>query len=308
MLLATAERRLGGEYEKRAAALVADTDENFALRTEAGRAGRLAAGAATRWRRLGPGKNLLAPRILLDRRIDARLRQGPRGGDPAAQGLAARRRRGRARPVARRRPCRPGQGRAGGGARPARLARRRGRHRRARRRRRARWRRSTRSKGAPSPGSASGSARSISSCPLCSSPRRCAGAPPCAPRRRARPMPTCRRTCERRAARPRRTGPLLGAARLPRRRAADDPRRHGRADRGPRPRGARRRGEADAVDPALVTSLGLLPETVAKLMRDIGFRPERGGAGLGLARPRAAPPAAHAGDARLQPFRRAGGV
>jgi ATP-dependent RNA helicase SUPV3L1/SUV3 len=27
------------------------------------------------------------------------------------------------------------------------------------------------------------------------------------------------------------------------------------------------------VDPALVTSLGLLPEAVAKLMRDIGFRP-----------------------------------
>ena len=42
MLLATAERRLGGEYEKRAAALVADADENFALRTEAGPAGRLA--------------------------------------------------------------------------------------------------------------------------------------------------------------------------------------------------------------------------------------------------------------------------
>ena len=36
MLLATAERRLGGEYEKRAAALVADTDEHFTLRTEAG--------------------------------------------------------------------------------------------------------------------------------------------------------------------------------------------------------------------------------------------------------------------------------
>jgi ATP-dependent RNA helicase SUPV3L1/SUV3 len=31
--------------------------------------------------------------------------------------------------------------------------------------------------------------------------------------------------------------------------------------------------ESEPVDPALVTSLGLLPETVAKLMRDIGFRP-----------------------------------
>jgi ATP-dependent RNA helicase SUPV3L1/SUV3 len=69
MLLATAERRLGGEYEKRAAALVADTDGSFVLRTEAGRPVALA------WRghevaRLGPGKNLLSPRILLDRRIE----------------------------------------------------------------------------------------------------------------------------------------------------------------------------------------------------------------------------------------------
>ncbi|MGZ8997843.1 MAG: helicase-related protein, partial [Allosphingosinicella sp.] len=34
MLLATAERRLGGEYEKRAAALVADSTDHFSLRTE----------------------------------------------------------------------------------------------------------------------------------------------------------------------------------------------------------------------------------------------------------------------------------
>ena len=32
-------------------------------------------------------------------------------------------------------------------------------------------------------------------------------------------------------------------------------------------------GEAQPVDPALVTSLGLAPEAIAKLMRDIGFRP-----------------------------------
>jgi ATP-dependent RNA helicase SUPV3L1/SUV3 len=69
MLLATAERRLGHEYEKRAAALVADKDQHFTLRTEAG------APVAICWRghevaRLGPGKNLLSPRILLDRRID----------------------------------------------------------------------------------------------------------------------------------------------------------------------------------------------------------------------------------------------
>ncbi len=69
MLLATAERRLGGEYEKRAAALVADTDPHFTLGGEAG------APVAILWRghevaRLGPGKNLLSPRVKLDRRID----------------------------------------------------------------------------------------------------------------------------------------------------------------------------------------------------------------------------------------------
>ena len=69
MLLATAERRLGGEYEKRGAALVADSDDHFSLRTEAGQP------VALLWRghevaRLGPGKNLLSPRVLLDRRLD----------------------------------------------------------------------------------------------------------------------------------------------------------------------------------------------------------------------------------------------
>ena len=69
MLLATAERRLGHEYERRAGALVADTDEHFTLRTDAGQP------IAILWRghevaRLGPGKNLLSPRVLLDRRID----------------------------------------------------------------------------------------------------------------------------------------------------------------------------------------------------------------------------------------------
>ena len=69
MLLATAERRLGGEYERRAGALVADTDDHFTLRTEPG------APVAILWRghevaRLGPGKNLLSPRVLLDRRLD----------------------------------------------------------------------------------------------------------------------------------------------------------------------------------------------------------------------------------------------
>jgi ATP-dependent RNA helicase SUPV3L1/SUV3 len=69
MLLATAERRLGGEYEKRGAALVADSDDHFTLRTEAGLP------VALLWRghevaRLGPGKNLLSPRILVDRGLE----------------------------------------------------------------------------------------------------------------------------------------------------------------------------------------------------------------------------------------------
>ncbi|MBA3677839.1 MAG: helicase [Sphingosinicella sp.] len=69
MLLATAERRLGGEYEKRAGALVADTDAHFDLRTEPDQP------VAITWRghevaRLGRGKNLLSPRVHLDRRID----------------------------------------------------------------------------------------------------------------------------------------------------------------------------------------------------------------------------------------------
>jgi ATP-dependent RNA helicase SUPV3L1/SUV3 len=83
MLLATAERRLGGEYEKRAAALVADSDDHFSLRTDAG------APVAILWRghevaRLGPGKNLLSPRVNLDRRID---RVSDRGRDAVVERL-----------------------------------------------------------------------------------------------------------------------------------------------------------------------------------------------------------------------------
>jgi ATP-dependent RNA helicase SUPV3L1/SUV3 len=83
MLLATAERRLGGEYEKRAAALVADTDEHFLLRTEPG------APVAVLWRghevaRLAAGKNLLSPRILVDRRLD---RLSERGRDAVVERL-----------------------------------------------------------------------------------------------------------------------------------------------------------------------------------------------------------------------------
>jgi ATP-dependent RNA helicase SUPV3L1/SUV3 len=83
MLLAAAERRLGGEYEKRAAALVADTDAHFTLRTTPGEP------VAVLWRghevaRLAAGKNLLSPFILLDRRLE-RLSQ--RGKDAVVERL-----------------------------------------------------------------------------------------------------------------------------------------------------------------------------------------------------------------------------
>ena len=43
---------------------------------------------------------------------------------------------------------------------------------------------------------------------------------------------------------------------------------------------ARAAGEEQApLDQALVTSLGLAPEALAKLMRDIGFRPSEGPSG-----------------------------
>jgi ATP-dependent RNA helicase SUPV3L1/SUV3 len=85
MLLATAERRLGGEYEKRAAALVADADAQFALRTESGQP------VAILWRghevaRLSAGKNLLSPRVDLDRRLE---RVSDRGRQAVVERLKA---------------------------------------------------------------------------------------------------------------------------------------------------------------------------------------------------------------------------
>ena len=101
MLLATAERRLAGEYEKRAAALVADSDEHFSLRTEAGRP------VAILWRghevaRLGPGKNLLSPARPARPAARSRVAARPRRGDRAAAGLGPRARSsGRSRRCAR---------------------------------------------------------------------------------------------------------------------------------------------------------------------------------------------------------------
>jgi len=69
-LMAAAERRLGEELGRRAAALVADEDAGFSLATDPGRP------VALFWRgdvvaRLERGKALLSPRIVLHRALDA---------------------------------------------------------------------------------------------------------------------------------------------------------------------------------------------------------------------------------------------
>ena len=117
MLLATAERRLGGEYEKRAAALVADTRRPFRLAHRAGQP------VAILWRghevaRLGPGKNLLSPaRRCSTGGID---RVSERGREAVIARLKDWVRAGverRSAPLRARRPCRAGSGRAAGGPR-----------------------------------------------------------------------------------------------------------------------------------------------------------------------------------------------
>jgi ATP-dependent RNA helicase SUPV3L1/SUV3 len=270
MLLATAERRLGHEYEKRAAALVADQNQHFTLRTDAGEP------VAILWRghevaRLGPGKNLLSPRVQLDRRIDRvsekgreavilRLKDWLRSGAEAVLGPL------RAAGHAARNPAAPAAIRAllallvdEGGivARDAVAAALAGLDKDQRRAvtklgirigaldlfmpvllkpEAMRWRAALRA-------AASGQLM------------------PALPSHNAVVLPTP----------PDRT--LL--ARLGFRAAGPQMLRVDMAERiAHRAHEARAGGKADAepVDPALVTSLGLLPETVAKLMRDIGFR------------------------------------
>ncbi|MBB5684155.1 helicase-related protein [Sphingobium boeckii] len=69
-LLAVAERRLGRELSRRAAALAAAPDEDFTLDTAA--SGPLSiAWAGFRVAHLAPGKTLLAPRVKPDRALDA---------------------------------------------------------------------------------------------------------------------------------------------------------------------------------------------------------------------------------------------
>ncbi len=61
---------------------------------------------------------------------------------------------------------------------------------------------------------------------------------------------------------------------------------------------ARTGKQASVVDEPLATSLGLAPQAVAKLMRDIGFRPASSAAGWiwkGRSRPRQAPKAGPSG-------------
>lgn len=69
-LLAAAERRLGGEWAERTAALVADHDKSFALVTEPGKPVTLAWQGET-VARLTPGRSLLKPDITLDNSLNA---------------------------------------------------------------------------------------------------------------------------------------------------------------------------------------------------------------------------------------------
>ncbi len=270
MLLATAERRLGGEYEKRAAALVADADENFILRTDPGEP------IALLWRghevaQLGPGKNLLSPRILLDRRIARisdkgretvilRLKDWLRTGAEAALGpLRA------AGHAAQDKSAAPAVrallallvdegGIVARDAVAGPLAALDKEQRRAVTRlgirigaldlympallkpEAMRWRAALR---AAASGADMPALPPQSSVVLATPPDR------------------------------------AGLARLGFRMAGPQMIRVDMAERiAARAHEARAGGAADAVDPALVTSLGLLPETVAKLMRDIGFRPD----------------------------------
>jgi ATP-dependent RNA helicase SUPV3L1/SUV3 len=275
MLLATAERRLGGEYEKRAAALVADADASFALRTEAGLP------VALLWRghevaRLGPGKNLLSPRILLDRRIERvsdkareavilRLKDWLRAGAEAALGplrAAGHAAQDKAAPAAVRALLALLVDEGGIVARDAVAAPLTALDKEQRRAvtrlgirigaldlympallkpEAMRWRAAFR---------AAASAADMPELPPQSSV--------------VLPTPSDRALLGRLGFRA--AGPQMIRVDMAERIAA---RAH-----------EARAGEAtDAVDPALVTSLGLLPETVAKLMRDIGFRPNEAAPG-----------------------------
>ncbi|HEV7660301.1 MAG TPA: helicase-related protein [Allosphingosinicella sp.] len=275
MLLATAERRLGGEYEKRAAALVADAGESFALRTEPGQP------VALLWRghevaRLGPGKNLLSPRILLDRRIERvsdkgreamilRLKDWLRAGAEAALGplrAAGHAAQDKAAPAAVRALLALLVDEGGIITRDAvagPLAALDKEQRRAVTRigvrigaldlympallkpEAMRWRAALR---------AAASGAGMPELPAHSSV--------------VLPTPADRALLGRLGFRA--AGPQMIRVDMAERIAA-------------RAHEARAGEAADAVDPALVTSLGLLPETVAKLMRDIGFRPNEAAPG-----------------------------
>src|SRR5436190_4392762 len=85
MLLATAERRLGHEYERRAGADVVASGETFTPGTDAGQP------LAIPWRahagpRIGHGQSFVTPRVLLDRRID---RVSDKGREAVIERLAS---------------------------------------------------------------------------------------------------------------------------------------------------------------------------------------------------------------------------
>ena len=289
---------------KRAAALVADTDEHFTLRTEPGRPVAIS-GAGTR----SPGS--ARARICSSPRVAAR---------PAARPAVAARRATRSierlegwvrhqveralAPLRAAGHAAQDRGGAGGGARAAAPCW----STKAASSRASRWPsrspRSTRSSGARHRLGVRIGALDLFM-PACSSPRRGAGARRLRAAAAGEPMPACRRN--RRVVLPARRTASAPAARLGFRaaRPADAPRRHGRAAAAPRPRGAQPASAARSVDEALATSLGLQPQAVARLMRDIGFRPAEGdarpGSGAAAARraaqDRGAPADARSADA-----------
>ncbi|MGZ8351262.1 MAG: hypothetical protein ACXWU2_14630 [Allosphingosinicella sp.] len=277
MLLATAERRLAGEYEKRAAALIADSDQHFSLRTDPD------SPVAILWRghevaKLGPGKNLLSPRIHLDRRIDS---VSPRGREAVIDRLKhwirqqVERTLGplRAAGSAARDPAAPAAVRSvlamlvdeGGIVERERVAQPLAALDRDQRRtvtalgvrigaldlfmpvvlkpEAMRWRSALRAAAAGAP------------MPALPPPSSVVLAAPAAPVRAALSRLGFRSA-----------GPQMIRVDM-----ADRLARHAHEAKGGK--------EGLVVDEALVTSLGLLPQSLARLMRDIGFRPDSGDAG-----------------------------
>ena len=291
MLLAAAERRLGGEYERRGAALAADSDDHFTLRTEPGQP------VAMLWRghevaRLGPGKNLLSPRVMLDRKLERLSIAAARHGDREAGALASRRN----RKSARWRSARPDRPRATPRRRPI-----------CARSWRCWWTKAGSSPAIRSPGRSQPRPRATTADHQAWDQDRRARSVH-ARNIEARGAPLANRAARRRGGRgrcprfrPRRAsffpppasdGARLLLSRLGFRALGPQMLRVDLVERLATHAHEARAGKQEGpVDEALTTSLGLRPEAVARLMRDLGFRPtadasEAGSGGAAARKPR----------------------